>query len=65
MGYEITEKISDDLIINNAITENMQDIANLRNTLEMQQRLIENLSNRVDYFNLVLSEKTITIESRL
>ncbi len=65
MRYELTEKISDDITINNAIMANMEDIISLQNTIKLQQKLIENLSARVDVLNLILSEKTVTIESRL
>ncbi len=65
MRYELTEKISDDISMNHAIIANMEDIQRLQNTIKLQQKLIENLSARVDVLNLILSEKTVTIESRL
>jgi len=52
MKYEITEQLSDDIVMNNAIMENMEGIANLQNTIGMQQRLIGSLNKRVDTFML-------------
>ena len=52
MKYEITSQLSDDIIMNNAIMENMEDISNLQNTIKLQQKLIESLNIRVDTFML-------------
>ncbi len=67
MRYEITENLSDDIIMNNAIMENMEEISKLRNTTEMQQKIIENLNIRLDalYILIIKGNKTVTLESRL
>lgn len=67
MRYEITENLRDDIVINNAIMKNMEEIVNLRNTVEMQQKLIENLNTRLDalYILIIKGNKTVTLESRL
>lgn len=47
--------------------KNMEEIANLRNTIEMQQRIIENLNTRLDalYILIIKGNKTVSLESRL
>lgn len=67
MRYEITENLKDDIIVNNAIMKNMEEIASLRNTIEMQQKIIENLNVRLDalYILIIKGNKTVTFESRL
>ena len=50
MRYEITEKLPDDIVINNAVTENMKEISYLRSMLEIQQKQIDNLNTRLDEY---------------
>lgn len=50
MTYEITEKLSDDIVVNNAVTENMKEISYLRNMLEVQQKQIDNLNTRLNEY---------------
>lgn len=64
--------ISNDLIAVNAIIENIKDISNIRNTLEMQQRLIDRLNQRIDILMIrtsttkeELEEKSVIIRSKL
>ncbi|MBA7544378.1 hypothetical protein ES705_36733 [subsurface metagenome] len=63
MKYEITSRISDDIIMNNAIMANMEGISNLRNTTEMQQRLIETLNTRVDVLMRLITYGSVNVES--
>ncbi|MBA7532807.1 hypothetical protein ES705_25037 [subsurface metagenome] len=63
--YEITSQISDDTIMNNAIMTNMEEISNLRNTIELQQRLIATLNARVDVLMRLVTYGSVNIESRL
>lgn len=71
MNYELTDKLCDDITVNNAIMENMEDIGKLQNTIEMHQKLISTLSNRVDILTILVNEgfmnnrKVINIESRV
>ncbi|MBA7569230.1 hypothetical protein ES708_10968 [subsurface metagenome] len=67
MRYEITENLRDDIVINNAIMKNMEEITNLRNTIEMQRKIIENLNVRLDalYILIIKGNKTVILESRV
>jgi hypothetical protein len=63
MKYEITSKLSDDIIMNNAIMENMEEILKLQNTVEMQQRLIATLNERVDVLMRLITYGSVNVES--
>lgn len=65
MDYELTDNLCDDIVINNAIMTNMEEISNLRNTIEMHQRLIATLTNRVDILNVLISQGFVTHKSRV
>ncbi|MBA7534623.1 hypothetical protein ES705_26872 [subsurface metagenome] len=42
---------------------NMEGISNLRNTTEMQQRLIETLNTRVDVLMRLITYGSVNVES--
>lgn len=65
MNYELTEQLCDDITVNNAIMTNMEEISNLRNTTEMQQRLIETLNTRVDVLIRLVTYGSVNVESRV
>lgn len=65
MNYELTDKLYDDITINNAIMENMEEILKLQNTVEMQQRLISTLNTRVDVLMRLVTYGSVNIESRV
>lgn len=47
------------------VKDNAQSIKNLQNIVEKQQKIVDNLNFRINHLTLILSQRTITVESRV
>jgi len=47
------------------VKDNAQAIKNLHTIVEKQQKIVNNLNFRIDYLTLILSQRTVTVESRV